>query len=232
MGGEPRRHGSTGQPVRILVIDDQAMPRIAVRAMLTGNPGLQIVGEASSGPEGLRLAAILAPDVVLLDVDMPQMDGASTARAIFASQPPHPKVLAWTVSDQGDDAIRMIRAGCSGFILKDSGPAELSRAIEAGLRGETPIPRKLIPEIIARAVAPAARSEGDPSLSGREREVLQGSARGQSTKEMARQMGISPRSVDSHLNSLYRKLGVPSRGQAVRRALQIGLLSPDDVTDR
>lgn len=215
-----------------MVIDDKAMPRIAVKAMLGGNPSFLIVGEASSGPEGIRLARSLTPDVVLLDVDMPHMDGPETARGIFDGDPPHPKVMAWTVSDQGDDVIRMMRAGCTGFILKDSGPDELMNAIEAGLRGETPIPRKLIPEIIARAVAPSQRSESaDPAISAREMEVLRRSARGQSTKDMARELGISPRSVDGYLNNLYRKLGVSSRGQAVHQALRRGLLSQEDVSD-
>ena len=219
------------RPVRVVVIDDKAMPRIAVKAMLGGNTEFHVVGEASSGFEGLQLCRSLRPDVVLLDVDMPHMDGAETARAIFELAEPHPKVLAWTVSDNGDDVIRMMRAGCSGFILKDSGPDELMRAIHAGLRGETPIPRKVIPEIIARAVAPSQRStSSDPTISTREREVLRRLARGQSSKDMAREMGISPRSVDAHLNNLYRKLGVTSRGQAVHQAMQRGLLSSEDVT--
>lgn len=230
----PRRleHQRLDRAVRVLVIDDKAMPRIAVKAMLGGNPGFELVGEASSGSEGIRLIRALSPDVVLLDVDMPHMDGATTARGIFEGGPPHPKVLAWTVSDHGDDVIRMMRAGCSGFILKDSGPEELMHAIEAGLRGEVPIPRKLIPEIIARAVAPLQRDTSvQPVISGREMEVLRRSVRGQSTKDMARELGISPRSVDAHLNNLYRKLGVSSRGQAVHYALQRGLLSPESDTD-
>ena len=200
--------------------------------MLLGNPDFVIIGEASSGAEGIRLCRALAPDVVLLDVDMPHMDGAETARAIFQTAPPHPTVLAWTVSDTGDDVIRMIRAGCAGFILKDAGPDELMRAIHSGLRGEMPIPRKTIPDILARAVTPPQRSAaGDTELSVREAEVLKGLARGESTKALARDLAISPRSVDGHLSNLYRKLGVSSRGQAVRQGLQRGLLSPEDVTE-
>lgn len=215
---------------RVVVIDDRAMPRIAVRAMLDSTGTFELVGEAASGEEGVRVCQRAHPDLVLLDIDMPGMDGAATARAILGSQGPHPIIVAWTVSDSGEDLIRMIRAGCAGYALKDSGPAELDRALMTALEGEMPVPRKLIPEVIARAVAPQHRPEGvPPELSAREREVLRLAARGLSTKEIAKELQISRRSVDAHFSNIYRKLDVVNRGQAVHHALLQGLIGADEI---
>ncbi|SRR6266542_2416031 len=215
---------------RVVVIDDRTMPRIAVRAMLESTGTFRLVGEAASGEEGVRLCQRLHPELVLLDVDMPGMDGAATARAILGLDPPHPVIVAWTVSDSGEDLIRMIRSGCAGYALKDSGPRELDKALATALAGEMPVPRKLIPEVIARAVAPSERSIGDPpELSPRELEVLRLAARGSTTKEIAKDLGISRRSVDAHLSNLYRKLDVVNRGQAVHHALLRGLIGADEI---
>lgn len=214
----------------LVVIDDRMMPRVAVRAMLEGSPGFKLVGEATNGEEGVRLCAQVRPDIVLIDVDMPGMDGAATAQAIIAAAgPAAPVLLAWTVSDSSEDLIRMIRAGCAGYCLKDAGPQELERALEAAFRGDMPVPRKLIPDVIARAVAPAERvQEPTPKLSNRELEVLRLAAKGRATKDIATVIGISRRSVDSHLSNVYRKLDVVSRGQAVHQALLRGLIGADD----
>lgn len=215
--------------LRVLVVDDKVMPRIAAKAILSASKAFSFVGEASSGPEGVRLCQALKPDIVLLDVEMPQVDGATTAKLIKELDVPQPTIVAWTVSESGDDLIRMMRAGCAGYVLKDAGPEELRRALEAAVRGESPVPRRLIPQVLARAVAPPVHEEDDGAeLSGRETEVLKMVARGQATKEIARDLGISRRSVDTHLANLYRKLGVSARGQAVAAALRRGLLGTDD----
>lgn len=215
---------------RVVVIDDRTMPRIAVRAMLDSTDVFELVGEAANGDEGVRVCRRFHPDVVLLDVDMPGKDGAATAKDILSLPGPKPAILAWTVSDSSEDLIRMIRAGCVGYALKDSGPQELARALTAALNGEMPIPRKLIPDIISRAVAPPERdSDRVPELSARELEVLRWAARGAATKEIAQAMGLSRRSVDTHLSNIYRKLDVANRGQAVRHALVHGLIGADDI---
>jgi len=198
--------------------------------MLESTGTFELVGEAASGEEGVRLCQRLHPNLVLLDVDMPGMDGAATAKAILRLDPPHPVIVAWTVSDSSEDLIRMIRAGCSGYALKDSGPAELDRALLTALEGEMPVPRKLIPEVIARAVAPSERmASAPPDLSPRELEVLRLAARGATTKEVAKALQISRRSVDAHLSNVYRKLDVINRGQAVRHALLHGLIGADEI---
>ena len=214
--------------LRVLVVDDKVMPRIAAKAILSASKVFSFAGEASSGPEGVRLCEVLKPDVVLLDVEMPQMDGATTAKLIKELEGPTPTIVAWTVSENGDDLIRMMRAGCAGYVLKDAGPEELGRALEAALRGETPVPRRLIPQVLARAIAPVPIEEEGAELSARELEVLKMLARGQATKEIARDLGLSRHSVDTHLANLYRKLEVTGRGQAVALALRRGLLGAED----
>lgn len=221
---------ATDGRLRVLVVDDKVMPRIAAKAMLSSSKVFRFAGEASSGPEGVRLCEVLKPDIVLLDVEMPLVDGATTAKLIRELGGPTPTIVAWTVSESGDDLIRMMRAGCAGYVLKDAGPEELRRALEAAVRGESPVPRRLIPQVLARAVAaPAQEEEGEGAeLSARELEVLRMVARGQATKEMAQKLGLSRHSVDTHLANLYRKLGVAGRGQAVALALRRGLLGTDD----
>jgi len=208
----------------VVVIDDRELPRIAIRAMLGASQTYLIVGEANSGAEGVRLCKSLRPDLVLLDVEMPNMDGAATAKAIRALGGHQPTLLAWTGSESGEDRLRMIQAGGEGYGLKDSGPEGLGHALDAAGRGETVVPRRLMPDVIARAIAPTEKPGNRNRLTARELEVLQLLAQGQTSKEIAQEMGISTHSVDSHLTHMYRKLGVSGRGQAVSLALRMGVL--------
>jgi len=200
-----------------------------MRAMLADSPEFRLVGEAASGEEAVSMTATLRPDIVLLDVEMPGMSGYGTALALFQLEPPHPIVLAWTVSESTDDLIRMMRAGCAGYILKDVGPQELARAVNAATRGDTPVPRRLIPDVISRAPLPLdVAAESDTVLTPREEAILKSIAKGSSSKEISSALGISRRSVETHLSNIYRKLGVMSRGQAVREGLRQGLLASID----
>src|SRR5207249_10872079 len=117
--------------------------------MLAASPELRHVGEASSGGEALRVMDAVKPDLVLMDVHMPDMDGPATAKALLARYP-STKIVAWTVSDSSDDLLRMMQAGCSGYVLKDAGPAELRRALLSALRSESPVPRRMIPDVLRR----------------------------------------------------------------------------------
>jgi len=219
----------TTKPLRVLVVDDRAMPRIAAKAMLTTTPEIIHVGEAASGTEALELAKALRPDLVLMDVEMAGMDGAETTRRILELLPTV-KVLAWTVSDATDDLLRMIDAGCVGYVLKDVGPDELHRAIQAALRREAPVPRRMVPEVLRRASGHARYTSATASgLTEREIETLRLIARGMPTKAMASEMHISKASVDTHLRNVYRKLGVNNRGEAVSLALKAGLIGLSDL---
>lgn len=197
--------------------------------MLDATSSFRHAGEAAGGQEGVRVCQRLRPDVVLLDVDMPDMDGAQTAAAILALGDPRPVIVAWTVSDASDDLIRMIRAGCNGYALKDFGPLELEHALLAAMRGDMPVPRKMVPEVISKALAvpkrPALMAE---ELTPRELEVLRSVAAGLTTKEAAARLGISRRSVDAHLRTIYRKLEAGNRVKAVNQARALGLLPPGE----
>jgi DNA-binding NarL/FixJ family response regulator len=188
-----------------------------------------LVGEASSGREALEAMEKLRADVVLMDVHMPVMDGPATAKELLARHP-DAKVIAWTVSESSDDLLRMMQAGCSGYVLKDAGPGELYRALLAAMRSESPVPRKMIPEVLRRVAesTPLSNSIG-VSLTSREMEVLRGVAKGHTTKRLAKDAGLAPPSVESHLHNIFRKLNATNRGEAVSTALKMGLITLADL---
>src|SRR5437879_2005812 len=128
--------------------------------MLGAGSDLRLVGEASSGAEALKAIESLRPDLVLMDVHMPEMDGPTTAKAAL-SQYPDTKIIAWTVSESSDDLLRMMQAGCSGYVLKDVGPSELQHALLAALRSESPVPRKMIPDVLRRVAERSPLSQGN-----------------------------------------------------------------------
>jgi DNA-binding NarL/FixJ family response regulator len=211
-----------------MVVDDRSLPRLAARAMLAEVKGLRLVGEAASGREAIELYPKLKPDIVLLDVQMPDMGGPETAARLLMVDG-SVTIVAWSVSDDSDDLIRMMQAGCVGYVLKDVGPLEMGRALMAAVRGEVPIPRHLVRDALLRAVPPELLPEEPPRLSPRELEILRLLGRGHATKQIASELGISSRSVDTHLRHVYRKLAVRSRGEAVNRGLRLGLLSASDL---
>jgi DNA-binding NarL/FixJ family response regulator len=197
--------------------------------MLAEATGLRLVGEASSGAEALRVIDGLRPDLVLMDVNMPELDGPATARAVLGKFPAV-KILAWTVSEASDDLLRMLQAGCSGYILKDVGPSELQRALLAAMRSESPIPRKMAAETLRRVASttPISR-ESNVDLTARELEVLRGIAKGHTTKRLAKDLHLRPPSVETHLRNLFKKLDASNRGEAVSAALKVGLITLNDL---
>ena len=164
-----------------------------------------------------------------MDVHMPVMDGPRTAEALLAKHPSS-KIVAWTVSDSSDDLLRMMRAGCAGYVLKDVGPTELERALLAALRSESPIPRRMIPEVLKRVTQAAPPTTGPSvSLTSREMQVLRGAAKGHTTKRLAKDLGLRPPSIETHLHNIFKKLGATNRGEAVSSALKLGLISLADL---
>jgi DNA-binding NarL/FixJ family response regulator len=198
--------------------------------MLGSAPGgLRLVGEASSGAEALRVAASLKPDLVLMDVHMPEMDGPAATKALLAKFP-GTKVIAWTVSDSSDDLVRMMKAGCAGYVLKDSGPTELHSALLATLRNESPVPRRMIPDVLRR-VTESAPVSAHPrvSLTSREFQVLRAVAKGHTTKKISSDLGLAAPSIETHLHNIFKKLNATNRGEAVSAALRLGLITLADV---
>lgn len=205
------------------------LPRVAARTMLGTAAGLRLCGEASSGVDALEAMDHLRPDLVLMDVHMPDMDGPATTKALLMRHP-DVKVIAWTVSESSDDLLRMMQAGCSGYVLKDSGPAELQRALWAALRSESPVPRKMIPDVLRRVAEQTPLSQATTvALTSREMEILRGVAKGHTTKRLAQDIGLAAPSVESHLRNIFRKLNARNRGEAVSTALKLGLITLGDL---
>lgn len=195
--------------------------------MLNDAPDFTFVGEAAGASEAIPAIKRLKPDLVLLDVEMPEMDGATLA-AYLTVEAPTARLLAWTVSEAGDDLVRMLRAGCTGYVLKDSGPEEMLRALRAAMRDDSPIPRRMIPEALRRLSARPDLSIRI-HLTERESEVLHLLARGAARKQMASKLGISVNSIDTHMKSIYRKLDVSSQAEAINVALRSGLVDMGDL---
>ena len=211
------------------MVDDSIVPRTAARAMLGSTTDLRHAGEASSGADALRAMEASKPDLVLMDVHMPDMDGPATAKALLAKYP-GTKIVAWTVSDSSDDLLRMMQAGCSGYVLKDAGPAELRRALLSALRSESPVPRRMIPEVLRRvAESTPLSTQTNVSLTSREMQILRGVAKGNTTKRLAHDLGLKAPSVETHLRNIFKKLGAGNRGEAVSSALKLGLITLGDL---
>ena len=197
--------------------------------MLGSAAGLRLCGEASSGPAALLAMSTLKADLVLMDVHMPGMDGPATTKALLQEHP-EAKVIAWTVSESSDDLLRMMQAGCSGYVLKDSGPTELQRALWAAVRSESPVPRKMSPDVLRRVAERTPLSQVTAvALTSREMQVLRGVAKGLTTKRLAQELGLAAPSVETHLHNIFRKLHATNRGEAVSTALKLGLITLADL---
>ena len=211
------------------MVDDRRLARIAAKAILEESRDLVWLGEASSADEAIALVPRVKPTAVLLDVEMPGVDGAETARRLM-SLVPKLVILAWTVSDEGDDLLRMLQAGCVGYALKESGPAELHNAIRAALRNETVVPRKMLGAILRQAAdyVPDAAS-GRVVLTPTEMTILRLIAKGLPSKQIALRVGVAPSSVETHIRNIYRKLDANNRTAAVGFALKRRLLKVTDL---
>jgi len=197
--------------------------------MLSSAPNLRLVGEASSGAEALGAVEALKPDLILMDVHMPEMDGPATAKAVLGKHP-EIKVVAWTVSESSDDLLRMMKVGCAGYVLKDAGPGELQRALLSAMRSESPVPRKMIPEVLRRVAESTPLSQNDVTpLTSREMQILRAIAKGHTTKRIAADLGLAAPSIETHLHNVFRKLSATNRGEAVSSALKVGLITLADL---
>ena len=213
----------------MLVVDDSVVPRAAAKSLLAAADGLRLVGEAASAQEAFRQVAALKPDLVLMDVHMPDIDGPQAARELLARHPSL-KVIAWTVSESSDDLLRMMQAGCSGYVLKEAGPAELQNALLSVARSQNPVPRRMIPEVLRRIGERTPLSQSTTvSLTSREMQILRGIAKGYTSKKLAQESRLAVPSVESHLRNIYRKLHASNRGEAVSTALKLGLITLADL---
>ena len=213
-------------PIRILVVDDHAVVREGLRAFLGLQEGFEIVGEAADGEEAIERAAELEPDVILMDLVMPELDGVSAMREL-RQRSPRSRVIVLTSFLDDDRLLPALEAGAAGYLLKNSQPAELARAVRAAQAGEAIIDPTAAARLVdALSDTDRPRAGADASLehlTGREREVLALIARGRSNKRIALELGISEKTVKTHVGHVLAKLGVTDRTQAALLAVQHGL---------
>lgn len=208
----------TDAPLRILIADDHPVVRSGIRALLEAHAGFEVVGEAGSGEEAVERAAALGPEVVLMDLSMPGMNGIDATRQLAESSPAT-RVLVLTTFETDADILRALDAGAAGYLLKDATLDDLATAIRAAARGET----VLAPAVAARLVD-RVRDRGTSALSAREVEVLELVATGMSNKEVAGRLFLSEATVKSHLVHCYTKLGVDNRTAAITTAVERGII--------
>jgi DNA-binding NarL/FixJ family response regulator len=210
--------------VRIVVADDHDVVRQGLRMFLGLDPELEIVGEAANGAEAVALARELQPDVVVMDLLMPVMDGI-TATAAIRHDVPDTEVLALTSVLEDASVTGAIRAGAIGYLLKNTQADELCRAIHAAAAGQV----QLSPDAAARLLREVRAPDSPETLTERETDVLRLLAEGLANKEIARDLGIGEKTVKTHVSNILAKLGVQSRTQAALYAVQIGLVSPESA---
>jgi len=217
--------GTIQMTIRVLLVDDHSVVRQGLRMFLGLDDELEVVGEARNGVEAVRLAQELNPDVVLMDILMPEMDGLEATRRIRAAQP-DTEVIALTSVLENEKVFDAIRSGAIGYLLKDTESEELRRAIKAAAAGQV----QLSPQAAARLLRDERPAEPQiEALTPRETEVLQLMARGLANKEIARDLGIGEKTVKTHVSNILSKMGVLSRTQAALQAVRMGLVKPDEV---
>jgi len=215
--------------VRVLVVDDQALVRSGFRLVLEASGDVEVVGEAADGEQALVLTAALNPDVVLMDLRMPVMDGVEATRRLVADG--GPRVVVLTTFDLDEHVYDAMKAGASGFLLKDVRPEQLVAAVRAVHEGEVllspALTRRLVEQYVGRA-RPGTLPTGVSSLTEREREVLIRLGRGLSNAEIAQDLWVSEATVKTHVNHLLAKTGLRDRAQAVVLAYESGLIRPGE----
>ncbi len=212
----------TGTGIRVVIADDHPVVRDGLSALLASVPSLTVAGVAATGREAVRAAVTLRPDVLIMDIQMPELTGVAAAGEI-ARAAPGVAVLMLTMFDDDDSVFAAMRAGARGYVLKGAQQDEIVRAIHAVAAGEAIFGPAIARRVLGLVSAPAAHSVPFPDLTGREREVLDLIAAGVRNSEIARQMSIAPKTVANHIAAIFNKLQVADRNQAIVLARDAGL---------
>jgi NarL family two-component system response regulator LiaR len=215
-------------PIRVLITDDHSIVRKGIRALLATEPDIEVVGEAGDGVEAAAQAQALAPDVILMDLVMPKVDGIEATRRILAQQPGM-RILVLTSFAADDKVFPAIKAGALGYLLKDSGPDELVQAIHQVYRGEPSLEPSIARKVLLELSQPPKTPLTAEPLTEREVDVLRLVAQGRSNRDIAEELVITEMTVRTHVSNILSKLHLASRTQAALYALREGLASLDDV---
>lgn len=210
-------------PIRILIVDDHAIVREGLRLILETVRDFVVIGEAADGSEAIRMAGEMSPDVILMDLRMPKMDGITAIQHLGKDQP-EIAVIILTTYNEDELMYKGLQAGARGYLLKDTGKEPLFNTIRAAVRGETLLSPEIMERVLSQKATEVGKSAGGLELTEREGEVLTAVAEGQTSKEIAYHLGITERTVKAHLTSIYNKLGVDSRAAAIAEAAKRGWL--------
>lgn len=212
------------EPLRVLIADDHPVFRDGLRALLTSIAGTEVVGEAANGVAAVEQSVALQPDVVVMDLDLPELDGVAATRQIVATSP-HVGVLVLTMFGDDESVFAAMRAGARGYLLKGADQDDIRRALLAVSRGDAIFSAGVAQRLVEYFAAPrpAALQEAFPGLTEREREVVELLARGDGNTAIAHRLGISAKTVRNHVSNIFTKLQVTDRAQAIVRAREAGL---------
>jgi DNA-binding NarL/FixJ family response regulator len=216
--------GPVGRLARIVIADDHEVARVGLRSILTDEQDLRVIGEARNGREALALCRRLRPDLVLLDVRMPDMDGLAVTRAV-RQESPRTSIILFTVYESLDYVINALKAGAAGYLLKEASKGEILAAVRQVISGDSLLHPELVLQLLNRMASPRATTPLAMLLTPREREVLRLVALGQTNREIAHTLGTTSSTAKTHVEHLIAKLGVADRTQAAVKAVEAGLVS-------
>jgi DNA-binding NarL/FixJ family response regulator len=213
---------------RVVVADDHDLPRAGLRSLLSGERGLEVVGEASSGREALNLVRRVRPDLVIMDVRMPELNGLAVTRAI-KHEAPGTSVILLTMYDNADYLLEALQAGAAGYLLKGASKAEIMTAVRQVLAGDSLLRPDLVLQLLRRMAQPTATNAVANQLTRRQHDVLRLIVLGQTNREIAATLHLTVSTVKTHVEQVIGKLGVSDRTQAAVRAIELGLVSASSI---
>lgn len=215
------------KPIRIVLADDHNLMRSGLKALLSGMPGVEVVAEATNGREAVELVNSSNPDVVLMDIGMKELNGIEAA-ALIARDRPSVRVIMLSMHDTQDFVLQALKAGAVGYVLKDAAPLELEFALQAVTNGETYLSPRVSRQVVQSYIRPPDAETGLQALSPRQREILKAIVIGRTTKQIAYDLGLSIKTIETHRAQIMERLGIHDVAGLVRFSIRIGLISAHD----